>query len=141
MTTLRKLIYTAALVLSTMSFMPSLASAQGTVHGRFALKREVYWQNAAIPAGEYSFSVDENSSLLILSKLSGPPAGYLLMVPIKDESKASDTNRILLETSASGSYVSAMQLPQSEVTLRFDVPSMPEKRIARAETPTTGPGQ
>jgi len=141
MTTLRKLIYTAALVLSALNFMPSLASAQESAHGRFTLKRQVYWQNAVIPAGEYSFSVDENSSLLVLSKLSGPPAGYMLMVPIKEESKASDTNRILLESGASGSYVSAMYLPQSGVTLRFDVPHMPEKQIAKAETSTAGSGQ
>lgn len=99
------------------------------------------WQNAVIPAGKYSFWVQDNFSLLRLSEVGDPAAGYLLIVPIKEESKSSDTNKILLETSAAGSYVSAMHLPQLGLILRFDVPHMRDKQMAKAESTLTGSGQ
>jgi len=145
MTTIRKFVYAALLAVTSLTFAPSLASAQEQAQGRFTLSHDVRWQNAIVPAGEYRFSLDSDgpSSMLTLTKLSGARTGFLFMVHDRDEIKASSNlNRLILETTAEGSYVSAMQLPEFGVTLNFAVPSkVAEKLMARVGTTTMASAQ
>jgi hypothetical protein len=84
MTTIRKSVYAALLAVTAMSFAPSLAAAQEPAHGKFTLKHNVSWGNAAVPAGEYEFSYDpyQSAPMLVLSKISGARAGFMLLVSI-----------------------------------------------------------
>jgi len=134
MTTIRKFVYAAVLAATAMNFAPSLAAAQEPAHGKFTLKHNVNWSNAVVPAGDYEFSYDPYQSrpLLTLSKLSGTRAGFMLLVTDSEESKPSDSNQLLLETVADGSYVSTMQLAKCGMTLHFNVPSHPLKQMAKA---------
>ncbi len=115
MTSIRKFVFAALLAATAVSFSPAPASAQEPARGKFTLTHQVRWGNATIPAGEYSFSFEpENaSSVLVLSKLSGARAGFMMLVPGTEASTASDVNRIVLEGTSDGSYVSAMELPGS----------------------------
>jgi hypothetical protein len=142
-TLLRNFAFAALLAAATFNLAPSLASAQEPVHGKFTLTHDVYWGKAKVPAGEYAFSFDRNavSPVLSLSKLSGTRTGFLMLVPATDDPKASDTSRLVLESRAEGSYVSAMQLPEFGMTLRFEVPHSTEKWIAKAGTGPAGSGQ
>jgi hypothetical protein len=79
--------------------------------------------------------------VLNLSKLSGARAGFMVLVPVTEDAKTSETNRIVLESTGDGSYVSAMLLPQFGMTLRFDVPHLAERQVAKAGTGPAGPGQ
>ena len=140
MTTIRKFAYAALLAFTAMSFAPSQASAQEPAQGKFTLAHDVHWGKALVPAGNYGFSFDpaESPRILALSKLNGPRAGFLIMVPFTEESGPSDISRILLTTTSHGSYVSMMQLPEFGMTLEFDVPSHPvTKQIALTTPPTT----
>jgi hypothetical protein len=140
MTTIRKFVYAALLAATAMHFTPSLAAAQEPAHGKFTLKHNVSWGSAVVPAGEYEFSYDpyQSSPVLTVSKLSGTRAGYMLLVVATENSKPSDSNQLLLETTADGSYVSAMELAECGMTLHFSVPSHPLKQIAKA-IPTVAP--
>ncbi|MGA2101312.1 MAG: hypothetical protein ABSG34_09435 [Candidatus Sulfotelmatobacter sp.] len=140
MTSIRKFIYATLLAATTLNFAPSLASAQSPAHGKFTLSHDVIWGNAKVPAGQYEFSfTTEGISLLTLSKISGAPAGFMMLVPVTEETKAAAISRLVLETTADGSYVSAMQLPEFGMTLRFNVPA--EKQIARVATTASASGQ
>ena len=143
MTTIRKFVYFALLAATAMNFAPSLAVAQEPAHGKFTLKHNVNWSNAVVPAGDYEFSYDPYQSrpVLVLSKLSGTRTGFMLLVSGSEESKPSDSNRLLLETVADGSYVTTMQLVECGVTLHFNVPSRPLKQIAKAVPATAPSGQ
>lgn len=137
MTSFRSLACAALLAFTALNLTPTLASAQEPVHGKFTLTHDVLWQNAKIPAGDYQFSFapDTPSRMLRLSKINGNRAAYWLMVPAADEAKGSGSNRLTLETTPGGSYVSAMHLPEFSMTLYFSVPSHPtERQIAKAET-------
>ncbi len=143
-TTIRKLAYAALLAVTSLNFAPSMASAQERAQGRFTLSHDVRWQNAMVPAGEYRFSLDSDgpSSMLVLTKLSGARTGFLFMVHDTDEIKAStNLNRLILESTAEGSYVSAMQLPEFGVTLNFAVPKAAEKQMARVGSTTLASAQ
>lgn len=138
--TVRKFAYSALLAAASLSFAPNLASAQENARGSFTLTHDVRWQNAMVPAGEYRFSLDSDgpSSMLVLTKLSGARTGFMFMVHDADEIKASSNlNRLVLESTADGSYVSAMQLPEFGVRLNFAAPpKAPEKQMAKVGTTT-----
>ncbi len=141
MTSIRKFVYAALLAVTTISFAPSMASAQTPVHGKFTLTHDVLWGNAKVPAGEYRFSFSSSGiALLTLSKISGAPGGYMMLVPVMEETKDTATSLLLLETSSAGSYVSAMQLPEFGMTLRFNAP-VHTTQIARAATTVSASGQ
>ena len=146
MKTIRNYVYAAILAATALNFAPTLASAQEPAHGKFTLTHDVRWGIAKIPAGEYAFSFDPTSGsrMLTLSKLSGARTGYMVLVPDTDESKPSDVSRLMLETTPEGTFVSAMQLPEFGMTLRFAVPShatSAERQIAKAGTTTAASGQ
>ena len=138
MTLIRKFVFAALLAVSALSLAPTLASAQQPAHGSFTLPHGVRWGSAEIPAGEYEFSFDPEttSPVLVLGKVSGVPTGFLMLVPSIDNSKPTDVNRLVLESAPEGSYVSEMQLPQFGMTLEFATPSHTgEKRVAKIVTP------
>ena len=144
MTSIRRFIYAALLVLTTLNFVPGLASAQEAAHGRFTLSHDVQWGTAKVPAGDYRFSFDSNgvSGVLMLNKLNGTRMGYLLLVHDTEETRPSDQSRLVLNTTSDGSYVSALQLPDFGMTLHFAVPPpTSEKQIARTVTAATGSAQ
>jgi len=143
MTSIRRFAYATLLAFTTLSFAPSLASAQ-EARGKFTLTHDVHFGSVKVSAGEYEFSFDPDtpSRVLRLSKLNGVRAGYLLMVPSTEDAKSSDLSRLLLKATPDGSYVSAMQLPDLGMTLRFTAPShASEKQIAKATTTAAATGQ
>jgi hypothetical protein len=136
MNSIRKFAYAAALTLSALNFSPSLASAQNAA-GSFTLSHEVHWQNAIVPAGKYQFTVEPNgpADVLMLRKVSGSGAGFVMMVTESEESKPSELSRLVLVSRPSGSFVQRMQLPDLGVTLHFTVP--PETREVAQAAATT----
>jgi len=137
MTSIRKFAYATLLALTTLNFAPSLASAQEPAKGKFTLAHDVHWGNAKVPAGDYEFSFKtiSVSPVLSLTKTSGAPAGFMVLVPMAEENQPSDLNRLTLENTPDGTYVSAMQLPEFGMTLYFNVPSHPaEKQMAKTVT-------
>jgi len=143
MKTLRHFGYAAILAATVLNYAPSLASAEEPSRGHFKLLHEVRWENVIVPAGEYAFSYDPDSisPVLTITKTDGPRASFMLMVPAKDESSANDSNALVLESTAGGSYVSALRLPESGVTLHFWVPRAVEKQVAKAESSASTSGQ
>jgi len=144
MISIRRYAFAALLAVTIVSFASKIASAQEPFHGKFTLTHGVNFGKAKVPAGDYQFSYERNgiSSVLVLSKLSGTPAGYMVLVPATEETNDSSSSRLMLETTADGSYVSSMQLPEFGVTLHFNVPSRAsEKMLAKAATTAAGPGQ
>jgi hypothetical protein len=139
MTSIRNFAYAALLAFTALNLAPTLASAQEPASGKFTLTHEVHWGNAKVPAGDYEFSFDPDTTapMLHLSKLSGARAGYMLLVPVTGQAKSSGVSQLLLQPTPDGSYVSAMQLPDFGMTLYFTVPAhSTAKQIARTTTTT-----
>src|SRR5271170_7409402 len=137
MNSIRRFVYTAALVLSALNFTPSLASAQDAA-GTFTLAHEVRWQNAVVPAGKYRFTVGASgpSELLTLRKVNGSDAGFILLVADTENSQPSDVSQIVVVSRPTGSFVSAMQLPEFGLTLHFAVPPETREVAQSVATPT-----
>jgi hypothetical protein len=134
MTSIRKLVYAAVLALTTLNFAPTFVHAQDTVRGEFTLARDVHWQKTVVPAGNYRFSLKAQGAtgMLVVRKFDSKPAGFMFLVRDTESARSSDRNRILLEDTPQGTYVSTMQLPEFGMTLRFPVPDHTKKQMARA---------
>lgn len=144
MISIRKFAFAALLAASALTFAPSSASAQEPARGKFTLTHDVRWGSAIVPAGDYEFNYnpDNASTVLTLSKLSGAPTSYMMLVPTTEISKPSDVNRLVLANSTEGTYVTAMELPDFGMTLHFAVPShIAEKQWAKAVTAAASAGQ
>lgn len=144
MTSIRRFVFAAALAATTFNLVPSLATAQEPARGKFKLTHDVRWGNARIPAGDYTFNynLEGVSPVLVLSKMSGTPASFMVLVPSTEQSGKSTDSRILLETTRDGSYVSAMQLPDFGMTLHFSVPAhASDKQLAKAALTASASGQ
>jgi len=135
MTAIRKFVYAALLAFTALNLAPAAARAQEVAHGQFTLPRQVRWQKAVVPAGDYRFSLESSGAagMLHLTKLDGKPAGFVFLVPDTEAAKSSDPSRLVLENTPEGTYVSSMQLPEFGITLHFPVPA--EKQVARASAP------
>ena len=136
MTSIRKFVYCTLLAVAALNVAPTLAVAEEPAHGKFTLAHDVLWGTAKIPAGAYEFSYDPNSltPVLTLTKIDGARSGYMVLVAASESSKPADSNRLLLEGTGDSSYVSAMQLPESGMTLIFAAPAHGWKQ---AEKPVT----
>jgi len=123
MSSIRRFVYAAALMLSALNFAPSLASAQDAA-GTFTLNHAVRWQSALVPAGRYRFTVGASgpAEMLTLRKVDGSGAGFMLLVTESENSQPSDDSRLVVVTGHGGSFVSTMQLPASGLTLHFALP-------------------
>jgi len=137
MNSIRRFAYAALLTLSALNFAPSLVSAQDAA-GTFTLNHEVRWQNAVVPAGKYRFTVGASgpSELLTLRKVNGSDAGFILLVADTENSQPSDVSQIVVVSRPTGSFVSAMQLPEFGLTLHFAVPPETREVAQSVATPT-----
>ncbi|MGA9510011.1 MAG: hypothetical protein WBV55_15445 [Candidatus Sulfotelmatobacter sp.] len=135
MKSIRKLAYAAVLTLSALNFAPSLASAQDA-GGSFTLAHEVHWQNVVVPAGDYRFTLQAMgpSEMLTLTKLTGRPASFMLIAKVSETAPSSEAGRLVILSKFGESYVSAMDLPQFEVTLHFAAPANSGKVMAELHT-------
>jgi len=137
MISIRKFTLAALLAAATFTIAPTSASAQAPARGHFTLTHDVLFGNTRIPAGDYVFSYDPQNTapFLNLSKMSGPRAGFIVMVPSTEGIPTRHGSRLVLASSASGSYVTSMELPECDLTLHFYTPSgAAEKQIAKAIT-------
>jgi hypothetical protein len=124
MRSIRRFVYSVVLALSALTLTPSPASAQ-EMQGSFTLSHEVRWQHYVVPAGDYRFEVQPKgpSAILLLRKVSGNSAGFLILANNAESSKPSDLDRLVVVARPSGSYVSSMELPEFGETLLFAVPT------------------
>lgn len=134
MRSVRKYVYAALLAVTSLNVVPTAVAGDEMARGKFTLRHDVHWQNALIPAGDYRFSwqSDGVAGRLVLSKISGAQTGFMLVVSDTDEMSGSGPGRLLLKSTAEGSYVSQMQLPEYGIVLNFRLPS--EKPMARVVT-------
>src|ERR1700730_11940201 len=136
MQSIREFVYFAALALSTLNFAPSLASAQDAA-GTFTLSHEVHWQRSIVPAGKYQFTITAAGpgEFLVLRKMSGKATGFMLLVTDIAESQPSEVSQLVVVSRPSGSFVSAMQLPEFGLTLHFAVPAETQELARSTTTP------
>ena len=124
MRSLSKFAYAAVLAVGIFSGQPSLAGAE-EAHGTFTLSHEVHWQGVVLRPGAYSFSVNTNGGLEFLTLRGTNGNTMTAMMPVTEfESPRQDagSDQLVLVLRDGERFVSSMDLPQYDMTLRFAVP-------------------
>jgi hypothetical protein len=122
MRSIRKFAYAAVLGLSMLTLQPTLAAAEDA-HGSFTLPHEVHWQKCVLRPGDYTFSIKlmGSSEFLMLRGLNGGTDAMLLVNDVESP-KPNEVSRLVLVSRDGQSFVSAMELPDFDMILRFAVP-------------------
>jgi hypothetical protein len=123
MRSIRTFAYAAVLALSSFTIQPTLAAAEDA-HGSFTLSHEVHWQTTILRPGDYAFAVKTmgSSGLLTLRGLNGTGSDAMMLVSHVETPKPDETSKLVLVSRDGQSFVSAMSLPEFDMTLRFVVP-------------------
>ena len=138
MKSLRNRILTLVAVgLLSIGFGASASQAQAIYKGSFTLAQDVRWQNATMPAGDYTFTVE--STTRSKPVLVTGPAGTVFQLPIvTSETKIGEQSKLILEWRGDNLYVREMDLAQVGLNIRYHMPKATEseKLLAKAHTGT-----
>ena len=124
MRSFRKFAYAAVLGLSMFAVQPTLAAAEDA-RGSFTLSHEVHWQKVVLRPGNYTFTVRSYgpSDFLMLRRTDGTGPEAMLMAQDVETPKLNEGSRLVLVSRGGQSFVSTLDLPNYDITLRFVVPA------------------
>jgi hypothetical protein len=121
--------------LMAVGFGASASQAQSIYKGSFTLDHDVRWQNATMPAGDYTFTVQSSTrSKPVL--VTGPNGTVFQMPLVTAETKIADQSKLILEWRGDSLCVREMDLAQIGLNIRYTVPKATEndKLLANAHT-------
>jgi hypothetical protein len=110
--------------------------AQNRVSGSFTLSHEVRWQNANLPAGDYTFSLASTSRMSPMI-VTGPNGSIFELASVISERHANKQSVLVLERFAGTSFVREMYLDGIGVQLDYNVPKIPKNEKLLAQGPVT----
>jgi hypothetical protein len=125
MRSFRNCAYATVLGLSLFAVQPALAAAED-INGSFTLAHSVHWQKVLLRPGSYKYSIKSfgGSDFLLLRRTDGTGSQEMLMAQNIETSKPNQGSRLVLVSRGDQTFVSAMELPQHDVSLRFTVPAL-----------------
>jgi hypothetical protein len=109
------------------------ASAQVAYQGRFTLPHPVRWQNATLPAGNYTFEIQSLASPRLV--LRGPNGPQFINAFIADQKRVGQS-MLVVENHGSESCVTELRLAPIGRSIRYSVPKAP-KDVELARGPVT----
>lgn len=138
MKSLRNRILTLVAVgLMSIGFGASASQAQTIYKGSFTLAQDVRWQNATMPAGDYTFKVESTTRSKPI--LVTGPAGTVFQLPlVTEQTKIGDQSKLILEWRGDSLCVREMDLAQVGLNIVYHVPkaTQNDKLLAKAHTGT-----
>jgi hypothetical protein len=106
--------------ISVLALFPASAVAS-EASGKFTLTREVRWGSIVLPAGDYTYSLEQRGSpVLLLRAASGQP-GFLVMARTI-ESVATESDSLVLQRHGDEWFVSEMVVGSVGEELSFAAP-------------------
>lgn len=112
------------------------AAAQDVAKGSFTLPNDVRWQNASLPAGDYTFSVKSTAAPAQII-LQGPSGPAMIMTISTSDRKAGDRSFLTVEHRGGRRFVREMYLAAIGLHLRYAVPEIPKHERELAQGPAT----
>jgi hypothetical protein len=113
------------------------AAAQNQIKGSFTLSHEIRWQNANLPAGDYTFTMSSRTKMSPMV-VTGPNGSVFQMASVISDSKAGGRSALILERQGGTYVVREMDLAEVGLQIRYHVPQLPgnEKELAQGPAAT-----
>jgi hypothetical protein len=112
------------------------AAAQSRVQGSFTLSHEVRWQNANLPAGDYTFSLSSTARMTPMI-VRGPKGAVFELASVISERNTNQPSVLILEERGGTSFVREMYLASIGMQLDYNVPKIPKNEKELAQGPGT----
>jgi hypothetical protein len=111
------------------------ASASGAWKGSFTLPHELHWQNAVLPAGHYTFTME---SVAFPSKIviRGENKSAIVMVMGISDGATDQPSSLLIERRGGERYVRELYLAEVNLHFRYFVPAPDKELLAQGGAPT-----
>jgi hypothetical protein len=135
-TTFTRIVTIATLGLIAICASASSASAQNAFQGKFTLPNDVRWENASLPAGDYTFSL-RSASVPAQVFLQGPNGGAFILTSVTDKRNEGDSSKLTIEHRGGISFVRSMYLADLGVELTYRAPKTPKKDVELARGPAS----
>jgi hypothetical protein len=123
MTSSKKLSRISVLLLSLISSFtfPSNAGAQPVMAGRFTLASPAKWGSVMLPAGEYTFAVEDSVSPPPVTIFTADGTGKGIVIPaFVSEIKRDDTGKMTLEVKDGEVVVTALYVERLGIVLHYN---------------------
>jgi hypothetical protein len=120
-----RMLVIAAFALAAVCVSAIPASAQSVCKGSFTLSHEVRWQNATLPAGNYTFVMQSLASPSRIT-LKGPN-GYQYITALVADKTDSDQSMLIVENRGRNSTIAELRLSSIGRSLRYAVPKAREQ--------------
>jgi hypothetical protein len=137
MTSSKKLSRICVLILSLISSFayPSNAGAQRVIAGKFTLPSPSKWGMMMLPAGDYTFAVEDSVSPPTVTIFTADGTGKGIVIPaFVSDIKSGDTGKITLEVRDGQAVVTALYLERLGLVLHYGA-ERPHAELAKKVTP------
>jgi hypothetical protein len=123
--------------LLSVGFGASASQAQDVYKGSFTLDRQIQWQNATMPAGQYTFTVESTTRSKPV-RVTGPDGTIFQLPLVTEQTKVGDQSKLILERRGDNMCVREMDLAQVGLNIRYHMPKATDndKLLAKANTGT-----
>ena len=112
------------------------AAAQDAAKGSFTLPSDVRWQNASLPAGDYTFSLKSTATPAQIIVRGDNSAAMVMTSVISDRSEGQQSF-LIIEHRGGSRFVRELYLAPIGVHLRYSVPEVPKHERELAQGPVT----
>ena len=135
-----RLLVIALLGWSTIGFWAAPVSAQSArtmAQGHFTLPYEVHWKSTVLPAGDYTFRLQETPSWTTVG-LQGPNGDTQITALAIDSEASKESSKLKIEHRDGVDYVHDLYVAEAGLHVRYAVPKIPksERLLAKRQTPS-----
>jgi len=133
MTSSKKLSRISVLLLSLISSFtfPANAGAQPVIAGRFTLTSPAKWGSVMLPAGEYTFAVEDSVSPPPVTIFAADGMGKGIVIPaFVSQLQSNDTGKMTLEVKDGEAVVTTLYVKRLGIVLHYNA-ERPKVELAR----------
>jgi hypothetical protein len=137
MTSSKRLSRIQVLLLSLISSFafPGHALAQPVIAGKFTLSNAAKWGSVMLPAGEYTFAVEDSMSPPTVMIFAADGTGKGIVVPaFVSDIKGTDSGKMTLEVRDGQRVVTALYVKRLGIVLHYDG-AWPNVEVAQKKAP------
>jgi len=125
----------AVLALAAIGGSAAPAAAQADAEGKFTLPYEVKWNDAVLPAGDYTFtlaSADQPARLII----RGPKGPMFIGAVATSQRNTNEHSSLTIEQHGGTRFVRELHLASVDRAIQFRVPKISKEELARGPATT-----
>jgi hypothetical protein len=112
------------------------AAAQTVAGGSFTLSHEIRWQNATLPAGDYTFSLNSVSVLKPMI-IKGSNGSVFELAAVVSDRRIDGPSVLVLEQRAGTFFVRELDLAKADLEIQYTVPKTQRNEKVLAQSPAS----